>query len=138
MTDNHNRIQFEDMPREDQDRIAGAIARGEKVEFWNGGWHAKTDAVVYQGSVYRIPPAAKPSPVREVTRKEIVPGQYGKVSVSYAWEGVNGVWLALVDPSVKSDFIGYTQLNCADLTAAIDTLTEIRDAMVKKYELVEL
>lgn len=52
------------------------------------------------------------SPVRTVTRTEIVPGVYGKVEVT---EVVN-VWMQPV-------------ASAAELTAAIETLTQIRDAM---------
>ena len=58
---------------------------------------------------------AKPSPVREVTRKEIVAGVYGDVEVSDHGE----VRVAWMDGE-------------AQLTAAIATLTEIRDAMVQE------
>ena len=61
---------------------------------------------------------AKPSPVREVTRKEIVPGFYGAVAVS----DNNRVGIRVSFPA--------SRLSRADLTAAIATLTEIRDAMV--------
>ena len=61
---------------------------------------------------WRIITKAAKSPVRTVTRKEIVPGVYGAVGVQ---EGnlINVAYMRTVD----------------DLTAAIKTLTEIRDAM---------
>lgn len=52
------------------------------------------------------------SPVRTVTRKEIVPGVYGNVVVDY--EG-----------GIRMD----TTTSADDLTAAIETLTAIRDAL---------
>ena len=61
MTDNPNRIPFKDMPREDQDRIAGAIARGDDVEFWAADWCLKSDKRIFSNSIYRIPPAPKPA-----------------------------------------------------------------------------
>lgn len=59
----------------------------------------------------------KPSPVREVTRKEIVAGVYGKVVLH-------------TDP----DFACHTDVlrTASELTEAIATLTEIRDAMVQE------
>lgn len=70
--------------------------------------------------------AAKEGPVRTVTRKEIVPGVYGCVSVSHAWPKLA---VALIDPNVKADHIGHANLTKAELTDAIETLTQIRDAM---------
>ena len=54
--------------------------------------------------------AAK-SPVRTVTRKEVVPGEYGRVQV------------------FDGGAVSVTYCPYSDLTAAIATLTEIRDAM---------
>ena len=55
------------------------------------------------------------SPVRTVTRKEIVPGQYGLVTID--------------DGAVRMDYWLPDEDDIADLTAAINTLTEIRDAL---------
>lgn len=58
-----------------------------------------------------------PSPIRTVTRKEIVPGVYGNV------------W---VDANVSGGFnVGFKSYSTttADLTAAIETLTAIREAL---------
>jgi hypothetical protein len=70
-------------------------------------------------SDYRIISRATktPSPVRTVTKQEIVPGVYGKVSVGFDGEGGS----LLVDLT--------TGLGVEDLAAAIETITQIRDAM---------
>ena len=65
---------------------------------------------------WRIITRAAKSPVRTVTRKEIVPGVYGKVVVTTE----EGCYPAI---SVTDC------IDISDLTAAIKTLTEIRDAM---------
>jgi len=67
---------------------------------------------------WRIVTRAAKSPVRTVTRKEIVPGVYGKVTVTKSMSafGCCGVQI-------------YDDMTSSDLTAAIATLTEIRDAM---------
>ena len=70
--------------------------------------------------------AAEKGPVRTVTKKEIVPGVYGCVSVSHAWPKLA---VALIDPNVKADHIGHANLTKAELTDAIETLTRIRDAL---------
>ena len=62
MTDNPNRIPFKDMPREDQDRIAGAIARGETVEwFAAGSWILWLGGTCSMDIICRIPPTIKPA-----------------------------------------------------------------------------
>ena len=65
MTDNPNRIPFFALPREDQDRIAGAIARGEPVEFWTdvlgGEWREKDGKEIMLDRILRIPPTPKPA-----------------------------------------------------------------------------
>lgn len=62
-------------------------------------------------------PAAQPAaPVRTVTRKEIVPGAYGRVHVTSADDGVD------IEANLHSDDI-------ASIRAAIATLTEIADAL---------
>ena len=61
---------------------------------------------------WRIVTRAAKSPVRTVTRKEVVPGVYGAVVVQ------------------EGNLINVAYMRTAsDLTAAIATLTEIRDAM---------
>jgi len=68
------------------------------------------------------PAAPKPSatgPVRTVTRKEIVPGVYGKIEVE---SRVGGVRIEM-----QEQF--YCDQNVAELRAAIATLTEIADAL---------
>lgn len=65
---------------------------------------------------WRIVTRAEKSPVRTVTRKEIVPGVYGRVTAERL---DNADWCF----EVKS------MRTASDLTAAIKTLTEIRDAM---------
>jgi hypothetical protein len=67
------------------------------------------------------------SPVREVTRKEIVPGVYGRVKVFREENGEALLCLVFRDGSEVSTSAHW--MNCAELTAAIDTLTQIRDAM---------
>jgi hypothetical protein len=61
------------------------------------------------------------SPVREVTRKEIVPGVYGQIRVYD--ETCEPGHVCLGSKSVAYHW------TVAELTAAIDTLTQIRDAM---------
>ena len=77
------------------------------------GWWVSADGEgMAQNSPYwRIITKAAKSPVRTVTRKEIVPGVYGKVQV------------------FGSGYICTEMMLASDLTAAIATLTEIRDAM---------
>lgn len=60
MTDNPNLIPFKNMPREDQDRIAGAIVRGEAVEWWWGDEWVPNCMGIKNLRAYRIPPAPKP------------------------------------------------------------------------------
>ena len=49
---NPNRIPFKDMPREGQDKIAGAIARGEKVEWCvSGYWVVWLGGTAYQSDI---------------------------------------------------------------------------------------
>jgi hypothetical protein len=59
-------------------------------------------------------------PVREVTRKEIVTGVYGRVMVSKSKTHASDICVELT---------GGIAFSRAELTAAIDTLTQIRDAM---------
>ena len=61
---------------------------------------------------------AKEGPVRTVTKKEIVPGVYGAVEI---YDGQSG--------RVGIKWHGFTSRD--ELTAAIETLTQIRDALEK-------
>lgn len=80
----------------------------------NGKWGVRVkDSLEYYEMISR----ATRSPVRTVTRKEIVPGVYGCVAVSD--ETADGVRVKLE----------VARMSASDLTAAIQTLTEIRDAM---------
>lgn len=66
---------------------------------------------------WRLVSRAKPTgPVRTVTRKEIVPGTYGKVKVDLYDDG---------SPLLRLDF----PKSIAEIRAAIATLTEIADAL---------
>lgn len=57
MTDNPNMLVFRDMPRADQDKIAGTIARGESVEYLvDGKWECGTLSRVFWSLTYRLPP----------------------------------------------------------------------------------
>jgi hypothetical protein len=64
-------------------------------------------------------------PVRTVTRKEIVPGAYGRVMVSKSITDASHICVELT---------GGIAFSRAELTAAIDTLTQIRDAMQEGWE----
>ena len=81
----------------------------------NGWWVAADGDEMAQNSPYwRIVTRAAGSPVRTVTRKEVVPGVYG------------AVWVR------EGNLINVAYMRTAsDLTAAIAMLTEIRDAMEK-------
>ena len=60
MTRNKEMRRFQDMPRKDQNRIAGAIARGEPVEWWEDGkWVTELEKRVYSISIYRLPKQPK-------------------------------------------------------------------------------
>jgi hypothetical protein len=78
----------------------------------NGWWMATDGYEMGQSSPYwRIVTRAAKSPIRTVTRKEVVPGEYGRVQV------------------FDGGAVSVTYCPYSDLTAAIATLTEIRDAM---------
>ena len=64
------------------------------------------------------------SPIRMVTRKEIVPGSYGRINIA----DTAGQWIE-IEFIGEYGHTGRTRLTASDLTAAIKTLTEIRDAM---------
>jgi len=74
--------------------------------------------------------AAK-SPVRTVTReyKVIDHGIYGKVSVHQLRPDNGGYYIAMVDSLTHKESTVHSAMTTSDLTAAIATLTEIRDAM---------
>ena len=84
------------------------------VNYYEGDDH---DAPLSRLPHWRIISRANQGPVREVTRKEIVPGVYGKLSVGF--DGPNGELLIDLTQGLTED----------ELTAAITTLTQIRDAM---------
>lgn len=70
------------------------------------------------------------SPVRTVTRKEIVPGTYGRVSVLGPAPGGGAIELALVEPhGTLAPKSGATSLNPAELRAAIAIFTQLADAL---------
>ena len=82
---------------------------------------------------WRIISRSKEGPVREVTtvRKEIVPGVYGAVEVG-SWSGPdNMVCLGIMQDCITG--VGKEKvlvvMGVDTLTAAITTLTQIRDAM---------
>lgn len=102
---------------------------GDVVAIPSGETHKVTqrDLEYWNMSDYRIISRAydaTPSPVRTVTRKEIVPGVYGRVKLH---DG--GAWGAEIEFVGDYGWTGYPRLTPAELRAAIATLTEIADAM---------
>lgn len=110
---------------------------GDVVE-WNGGErpHQWTITLIRGGNYYegydhvdslsdwphwRIISRANQGPVREVTRKEIVPGVYGQIRVYDEPCEKGHVCLG----SVKVSY----HWTVDELTAALDTLTQIRAAL---------
>ena len=90
-----------------------------------GYWTATDTYDMGQDSPHwRIITKAAKSPVRTVTRKEIVPGMYGRVNVA----DTAGQWIE-IEFICEYGHTGRPRLTASDLTAAIKTLTEIRDAM---------
>lgn len=84
---------------------------------------------------FRIISRAQPGPVRTVTttRQEIVPGDYGPISVQGVHKGkvgvcIRGLWGSDEVKGITA-ILGYAHLTADELTAAIATLTAIRDAM---------
>lgn len=80
------------------------------------------------GSTYDIVALWNEGPVRTVTRKEIVPGEYGHILVDRTANDGSLVLLGFkstggIYPQVRSYFTS------TELTAAIETLTTIRDAL---------
>lgn len=62
MTDNPNKLAFRDMPRADQDKIAGAWVRGEPLEVWetpfpHGGFETwwPCESSISKSAIYRLP-----------------------------------------------------------------------------------
>jgi ribosomal protein S28E/S33 len=103
---------------------------GDVVEWtYNGRTEVLTDKKekFWTANDYRIIRRASSGPVREVTRKEIVPGVYGRVCIGEK-EG-DTVMMKLANRLGKPDHVTYHFMTAAELTAAIDTLTQIRDAM---------
>ncbi len=87
------------------------------------------DAMAQNSPYWRIVTRAAKSPVRTVTRKEVVPGIYGKVSVHQLRPDNGGYYIAMVDSLTHKERTVHSPMTSSDLTAAIATLTEIRDAM---------
>jgi len=71
---------------------------------------------------WRIVTRAAKSPIRTIVRKEIVPGMYGWVNVSD--KNADGVRISFA----------VARMSAADLSAAIATLTEIRDVMAENSQ----
>ena len=74
----------------------------------------------------------QPGPVvtETITRKRIVPGVYGKVSVNELdRDSMDVRWFAFVMGDHHKRKTVHAQMTADDLTAAIATLTAIRDAM---------
>lgn len=93
------------------------------------------DGIKYHGRHFRIISRAsdKPtSPVRTVTttRKEVVPGIYGRISIHKNAHDDGRVLVRLADSAgeVNLENCGH-YMTSEELTAAIATLTEIRDAL---------
>lgn len=115
---------------------------GEKIEEYmdnSGNTVRDDDTVVYQfhvgvpeRKISNAHKAAQTGPVREVTtvRKEIVPGLYGRVEVAKAPEGIVAIMIAQVWSRLDGGIDrSHALMSQDELTAAIDTLTQIRDAM---------
>jgi hypothetical protein len=94
--------------------VISTITRYNGNRFFGSG---ENPDAPYSNGQFRIVTRAAKSPVRTVTRKEIVPGVYGDVEV-YETGAVSVSFMRTVE----------------DLTAAIATLTEIRDAMAGGVE----
>lgn len=65
------------------------------------------------------------SPVRERTTKEIVSGKYGHVTVQ-SLKGISDIQVGI---GIVGTWASAVPMNSAELTAAIATLTTIRDAL---------
>jgi hypothetical protein len=94
----------------------GGIAH---IDFYKGECGVRLDGAPLP-IVFSLSDIALCSPVRTVTRKEIVPGRYGVVEV------IGGPTNAAILRFHPNDGMHYLP---DDLTAAIETLTAIRDAL---------
>ena len=63
----------------------------------------------------------QPSPIREVTRRELVAGVYGKIFINNYDETANKVWI-----NVKEDF-GSVQFDSSELREAAHTLDQVAE-----------
>jgi hypothetical protein len=106
------------------------ITRIDAGKFYSVG-ESGVDGRLVEDEPFRIINRAPTSPVRRTKRTvddvEIVPGVYGRVKVFREGNGEVLIGLVLRDGSLASTSVHW--MNCAELTAAIDTLTQIRDAM---------
>lgn len=105
----------------------GLISGGN---YYEGDDH---EAPLSKQPCWRIISRANQGPVREVTRKVIVPGVYGVVEVG-SWSGPNN----MVCLGIMQDWStgvgkekGPVVMDADELTAAIDTLTAIRNSMAE-------
>ena len=73
-------------------------------------------------AIFRFISRANQGPVREVTRKEIVPGVYGPLTIR-ATDELGPVQLEI------NGTTGRTWFNKSDVESLVNTLTQIRDAM---------
>lgn len=91
------------------------------------GWlHLPFSAGVPERKVANAPKPTPPSPVRTVTRQEIVPGVYGRVDVLREESGTIVIGLT---SNAEGKASMWTGLTSDELTAAIQVLTAIRDSM---------
>ena len=106
----------------------GPARRQDDASYYNwtvaGNWYTDEGRYVGRDEDHLLDLIAEwtdepPGPVRSVTRKEIVPGQYGIVRVFAR----DNEWLPL---RVEMPSLGYT---ADELRAAAATLTEIADAL---------
>lgn len=111
------------------DRWFYGVGSKDKVSAY-GGWLGIGSIFLHEvKGTFRIISRASDGPVREVNvvRKEIVPGSYGHIWVERADNGMGMVMLGMRNNALKK--LPSVGLSAAELTAAIATLTEIRDAM---------
>ena len=104
--------------------------KGKQYTINSDGETIQEDGIAYNGSLskFRIISRASDapaSPVRTVTRTEIVPGVYGIVDLA-------GVDKDMVQIRLQSTAALKTWFTASDLTAAIQTLTQILGAMEDK------
>lgn len=92
---------------------------GDQITYWNS---AGLIGMSHESNWELVKPASPPSPVRTVTRKEIVFGDYGPVVINSS--GVEKcVWVHIED-----------DLNASELSDVINTLTQVRDALADALE----